>query len=99
MKISSFANPNFDSYYADLAAFAGQGVAHESATRLAFTKLLDVYARQREWTLILEQKLTGSRKRPDATLQDALKIPLGYWEPKEPKEDLDAEFIAKNKRG
>lgn len=99
MQIQSSPNPNFDVYYADLAAIAGQGAAHESATRLAFTKLLDLYGKQAEWTLILEQKLSGSRKRPDATLQDAFKIPRGYWEAKDTKDDLDAEVLSKIKIG
>lgn len=90
-------NKDFDAYYGDLAAYAGQGVSHEQATRFAFSKLLDTFARPAGWTVILEQKLDGSRKRPDATLYDAFKIPRGYWEAKDTQDDLDSEIQRKIK--
>lgn len=90
-------NKEFDAYYGDLAAYAGQGVSHEQATRFAFSKLLDTFARPAGWTVILEQKLDSSRKRPDATLYDAFKIPRGYWEAKDTQDDLDSEIQRKIK--
>ena len=96
MLISS-QNKDFDAYYGDLAAYAGQGVSHEQATRFAFSKLLDTFAKPAGWTVILEQKLDGSRKRPDATLYDAFKIPRGYWEAKDTQDDLDSEIQRKIK--
>ena len=96
MLISSH-NKDFDAYYGDLAAYAGHGVAHEQATRFAFGKLLDTFAKPAGWTVILEQKLDGSRKRPDATLYDAFKIPRGYWEAKDTQDDLDSEIQRKIK--
>ncbi len=96
MQISPHSK-EFDAYYADLAGYAGQGITHEQATRFAFSKLLDVFARPVGWTVILEQKLDTSRKRPDATLYDAFKIPRGYWEAKDTKDDLDSEIQSKIK--
>jgi len=90
-------NKDFQAYYGDLAAYAGQGVSHEQATRFAFSKLLDTFAKPAGWTVILEQKLDGSRKRPDATLYDAFKIPRGYWEAKDTQDDLDSEIQRKIK--
>jgi hypothetical protein len=76
------ASKDFDSYYTDLASYAGQNVTHEQATRFAFSKLLDTFAKPHGWTVILEQKLADSRKRPDGTLLDDYRIPRGYWEAK-----------------
>jgi len=92
------AGKDFDSYYADLASYAGQNVTHEQATRFAFSKLLDTFARPHGWTVILEQKLADSRKRPDATLYDGFQIPRGYWEAKDTQDDLDSEIQSKIKR-
>ena len=89
---------DFDAYYADLAAYAAQGVTHEQATRFAFGKLLDAFARQEKWTVILEQKLEGSLKRPDATLKDEFLVPRGYWEAKDTQDDLEAEIQNKIQR-
>jgi len=92
------ASKDFDSYYTDLASYAGQNVTHEQATRFAFSKLLDTFAKPHGWTVILEQKLADSRKRPDATLYDGYQIPRGYWEAKDTGDDLDSEIQGKIKR-
>ena len=89
-------NKDFDAYYGDLAAYAGHGVAHEQATRFAFSKLLDTFAKPAGWTVILEQTLEGSRKRPDATLYDAFKIPRATGKPKTRRMTWTAKFSAKS---
>ncbi len=83
-----------DTYYAAMATYQSQDVTNEEATRLAFSTLLDTLARPVGWTLVLEKKL-GNRKRPDGTLQDNVKLPRGYWEAKDTKDDLDAEIRRK----
>src|SRR5262245_28518438 len=87
-----------DTYYAALATYQSQDVAHEQATRLAFSTLLDTLSKMVGWTLVLEQTL-HNRKRPDGTLQDSFKLPRGYWEAKDTHDDLDAEIKAKIARG
>jgi hypothetical protein len=66
--------------------------------RLAFTNLLDYYAKPTGWTLVLEQRLS-SGKIPDGTLYDTFRIPRGYWEAKDTKDDLEAEIQNKVKLG
>jgi hypothetical protein len=83
-----------DTYYNALATYHSQDVAHEQATRLAFSTLLDTLSETVGWTLVLEQTL-HNRKRPDGTLQDSFKLPRGYWEAKDTHDDLDTEIKAK----
>ena len=83
-----------DTYYAAMATYQSQDIANEEATRLAFSTLLDTLARPVGWTLVLEKKLSN-RKRPDGTLQDSLKLPRGYWEAKDTRDDLDSEIRKK----
>ena len=87
-----------DIYYDAIATYQTQDVAHEQATRLAFSTLLDTLSKLVGWTVVLEKTLSN-RKRPDATLQDSFKIPRGYWEAKDTNDDLDAEIRAKIARG
>jgi len=94
MPINVSTHKALDTYAAALAAYSAQGVAHEQATRLAFSTLLDTLSKTVSWTLVLEQAL-ANRKRPDGTLLDSFKIPRGYWEAKDTADDLDAEIQAK----
>jgi hypothetical protein len=81
-------------YYAELATYRGQGVAHELALKTAFQTLLQSLAPIAGWTLVPEMAL-ASGKRPDATLLDDFRIPCGYWEAKDPGDDLAAEIRKK----
>jgi hypothetical protein len=62
-----------DIYYAAIATCQTQDVAHEQATRLAFSTLLDTLSKTVGWTVVLEKTLSN-RKRPDATLRDSFKM-------------------------
>ncbi|MGI4792421.1 MAG: type ISP restriction/modification enzyme [Janthinobacterium lividum] len=99
MEISSASNSTLDVYYATLSTYAGLGVTHEQGIRNAFRSLLETCARPAGWTLVEEHALPGSRKRPDGTLLDGFRIPRGYWEAKDTKDDLEAEIRSKIKLG
>lgn len=89
-------------YYEVLRRYGGQGVAHEGALRSAFQEMLAETARARGWTLVpeLSLKVRGRTIRPDGTLRDdQWQLPRGYWEAKDPGDDLDAEIRLKAARG
>ncbi|MDQ2801033.1 MAG: hypothetical protein M3Y13_15480, partial [Armatimonadota bacterium] len=98
MQIVPTPNPALDTYYAALTHYAGLGVTHEQGIRSAFRSLLETFAKSAQpsgWTLVEEHTLPGSRKRPDGTLLDNFRIPRGYWEAKDTKDDLEAEIKSK----
>ncbi len=99
MQIVPTPNPTLDSYYAALSRYAGLGVTQEQGIRSAFRSLLETFAKPAGWTLVEEHTLPGSRKRPDGTLLDDFRIPRGYWEAKDAKDDLEAEIRSKIKLG
>lgn len=99
MQIVPTPNPALDSYYAALANYGSLGVTHEQGVRSAFRSLLDTFAKPAGWTLVEEHALPGSRKRPDGTLLDDFRIPRGYWEAKDTRDDLEAEIRIKIKLG
>jgi len=74
-------------------------VTHEQGIRAAFRSLLETFGKPVGWTLVEEHTLPGSRKRPDGTLLDNFRIPRGYWEAKDTKDDLEAEIRSKIKLG
>jgi predicted helicase len=88
-------------YYAELAELAHQNVMYEMGTRTAFHNLLAGAGRVQHWTLIpeLERKANGKTIRPDGTFKDAMNLVRGYWEAKDPGDDLDAEIVKKRKVG
>ena len=49
------------SYYAAIDKFAQIGVTHETAVRAAFQDLLQLYARQCGWTLVVEFAISTRR--------------------------------------
>jgi len=99
MQIVPAPNPALDAYYAALANYGSLGVTQEQGIRSAFRSLLETFARPAGWTLVEEHALPGSRKRPDATLLDDFRIPRGYWEAKDTRDDLEAEIRSKIKLG
>jgi hypothetical protein len=79
-----------------------QGVTHEMGLRGAFQALLDKSARERGYLLIPEPTLRtaqGATIRPDGAVHNAFGLPRGYWESKDPDDDLDREIRAKIKAG
>jgi predicted helicase len=89
-------------YYETLAGLSAQpGAGHEMAVRQAFQTLLSDTARGHGWTLITEigAKVEGKTIRPDGTLRDANSLPRGYWEAKDPRDDLDRAITIKTAKG
>src|ERR1700676_3323102 len=83
-----------DHYYQELAAYHEKKVTHETAVRSAFQNLLAAFAQSANWTLIPEQTLANG-KRPDGTLRDTFRLPRGYWEAKDTRDDLLIEIRKK----
>jgi hypothetical protein len=90
-----------EAYYADLKDLAHQNVMYEMGTRTAFHNLLASAAKPHKWTLIpeLERKSNGKTIRPDGTFKDEMNLVRGYWEAKDPGDDLAAEIAKKKKSG
>ncbi len=93
-------------YYAALDRFQQHGITHETAVRAAFQALLEVGARQLNWTLVCEYTLrvtggsqgTGPRAtviRLDGALLDAYSLPRGTWEAKGVHGNLRADIQTK----
>jgi predicted helicase len=81
-------------YATTIAEIRAQRVTKEGGLRRAFEQVLADLGRERGWTLLAEQTL-ASGKRPDAVLRDANGLPRGYWEAKDPGDDLEAEIKKK----
>ncbi|MGB8347032.1 MAG: type ISP restriction/modification enzyme [Ktedonobacteraceae bacterium] len=94
MQITAAHKKAVDQYYKDLAAYQEQGVTHETAVRSAFQNLLALFAPSVNWTLIPEEPLANG-KRPDGTLRDTFRLPRGYWEAKDTRDDLATEIRKK----
>jgi predicted helicase len=90
-------------YLADLDRLKKtSGSRRESVVREAFKDLLKGLGRQHELVFVPEYELdtaTKERRYVDGALLHELRVPFGYWEAKDEADDLDAEIIAKFKRG
>jgi predicted helicase len=90
-------------YLAQLDVLKRVGGTHrESVVREAFKDLLKGWGRQHELVFIPEYKLDSATKDTrfvDGALLHELRVPFGYWEAKDAKDDLDAEIEFKFKRG
>jgi predicted helicase len=90
-------------YLADLDRLKKVGGTHrESVVREAFKDLLKAWGKQHELVFIPEYKLDSATKDTrfvDGALLYELRVPFGYWEAKDSKDDLDAEIEFKFKRG
>ena len=78
------------------------GTNRESVVREAFKDLLKGEARSHDLVFIPEYEIaspTKERRYVDGALLHALRMPFGYWEAKDAKDDLDAEIEYKFKRG
>jgi hypothetical protein len=90
-------------YLADLAKLRQVGGTHrESVVREAFKDLLKGWARAHDLTFVPEYEIESpakERRYVDGALLYGLRLPFGYWEAKDEKDDLDAEIETKFKRG
>ena len=90
-------------YLAELAKLRQIGGTHrESVVREAFKDLLKGWGRAHDLTFVPEYEIESpakERRYVDGALLYGLRLPFGYWEAKDEKDDLDAEIEAKFKRG
>jgi predicted helicase len=78
------------------------GSHNEGAVSEAFKDLLKRWGRQHNLVFSAQYETKGVMKnniRPDGALLHELRMPLGYWEAKDLKDDLDAEITKKFKQG
>ncbi len=78
------------------------GSSRESVVREAFKDLLKGWARSHDLIFIPEYEIqtpAKERRYVDGALLYTLRVPFGYWEAKDEKDDLDAEIEIKFKRG
>ena len=93
------SNAAFQVYRAALQNFATLNVTHETGIRAAFQTLLQSLAQDAGLTLVPEQKVEGTKIRPDGTLRDIYNLPRGYWEAKDTNDDLEGEIQKKRRKG
>jgi hypothetical protein len=90
-------------YLAELDRLKKIGGTHrESVVREAFKDLLKGCGRLHELQFIPEYKLDSATKDAcfvDGALLHEQRVPFGYWEAKDAKDDLDEELAFKFKRG
>jgi predicted helicase len=90
-------------YLADLDTLRRvSGANRETVVREAFKDLLKAWGRQHDLHFIPEHEfitLTKDRRYIDGALLHALRVPFGYWEAKDSKDDLDEEIRKKFRRG
>ena len=78
------------------------GVNRESVVREAFKDLLKGWGKSQGLTFIPEYEFVTTakvRNYVDGALLHDLRVPFGYWEAKDEKDDLDAEIAKKFRRG
>ena len=90
-------------YLAQLDVLKKVGGTHrESVVREAFKDLLKGWGKQHDLVFIPEYRLdsaTRDIRTVDGALLHELRVPFGYWEAKDAKDDIDAEIAFKFKRG
>lgn len=90
-------------YLNDLAKLRQvSGTNRESVVREAFKDLLKEWARVLDLTFVPEYQFetkTKERRYVDGALLHTLRVPFGYWEAKDTKDDLDAEIEKKFRAG
>jgi hypothetical protein len=78
------------------------GSLNESSIRGCFVALVNNFAQKRNLQLVpeLEYKTaSGGTVRPDGTLKDRFRLSYGYYEAKDPKDDLNKEIEEKRRKG
>ena len=88
-------------YFEELNAVAHLDFYDEGAVSPAFAELLRHCGRQTRLTLVEQFPLAkgGRNLRVDGALVDTFKIPHGYWEAKDTKDDLEKEIQKKFEAG
>ena len=85
-------------YYTELREYKQLGIAHEGAVSVAFHKMLEPCGRQRDWTLVAQHRMTsrkGTQIAVDGAFLDKFRMPRGYWEAKDMRDDLPTEVKRK----
>jgi predicted helicase len=78
------------------------GTGTESVVREAFKDLLKSWGRSLDLTFISEYSISnraGDRRAVDGALLHTLRVPFGYYEAKDSKDDLEAEIEKKFRNG
>src|SRR3989338_11594561 len=78
------------------------GTHRESVVREAFKDLLKGWARSHDLIFVPEYEIATpakDRRYVDGALVHTLRVPFGYWEAKDEKDDLHAETETKPNRG
>jgi hypothetical protein len=78
------------------------GSLNEQTIREAFKDLLKAWSRQNNLLFVAElEHATGQKTKvyPDGTILHDLRVPLGFWEAKDTKDDLDVEIQKKFAKG
>ena len=88
---------SIESYYKKLESLKHY-TTNESSIRGAFISLLDIYAIDRDLTLIPELAYDKTNI-PDGTIKDKFRFDFGYWEAKDEKDNLDDEIDKKIAKG
>ncbi len=92
-----------NTYLADLDRLKKMsGSKRESVMREAFKDLLKAWGKSLDLQFIPEHEyITSSKERRyiDGALLQSLRVPFGYWEAKDTKDDLEREIVKKFKRG
>ncbi|MGH8115450.1 MAG: hypothetical protein ACREPS_10435, partial [Rhodanobacteraceae bacterium] len=90
-------------YFAELARLRQVGGTHrESVVREAFKDLLKGWGRSHDLIFVPECEIetpAKERRYVDGALLYGLRLPFGYWEAKDEKDDLDAKIELKFRRG
>ena len=92
---------HIERYRADLDRLIEFGGSdNEQSIRPAFQNCLDAYCREHRERLMLVPELRAANNViPDGTVKDSLRMPRGYWEAKDTRDDLDSEIQRKFDRG
>lgn len=78
------------------------GTTTEEVIREAFKDLLKTWSRQKNLQFVAEYQFRTPQKtlvKPDGTILHDLRVPLGYWEAKDERNDLDEEIAEKLRKG
>ena len=79
------------------------GSRNETTIRRAFSTLINTYARPRDLLLVEELDYYNPQKRktvrPDGTLKNSLRLDYGFWESKDPDDELTEDIKRKFDRG
>ncbi len=84
----------------DIRRVSGSG--RETVVREAFKDLLKAWGRSRDLVFVAEHEHISAakeRRYVDGALLYEVRVPFGYWEAKDEKDDLDEEIAVKFRRG